>query len=147
MERNPTLLIWYNVPETGKPRPIDGVCTDDSGVQRGLYSGETLTDIGRRYPNPVITEYAEFQTAHELAYSTKPARITGERFDEMLNVLPPYGYHHSAGFECFKMVERISGNMTDIFARFNTEYWHFVGRDTMSTTEIQAAILAARHKQ
>lgn len=144
MERNPDLLIWWKLP-SGMPQCIDGVCTDSDGIKRGIYSGETLEQIGKRYANPVITTIAEYNVAHESAWTTKPERITEEQYIEMLEVLPPLDWEHGKGWECFKLVERISGSITSIYARVGAEYWSFRGRDDMSAADIIAAVKEVQH--
>lgn len=142
--RNHDLLIWRKL-ESGLPSCIDGVFTDDNGIMRGLYSGETLEQLGKRYPNPVITTIDEYNVAHEAAWTTKPERITEEQYMQMLEVLPPLDWEHGKGWECFKLVERISGSITNIYARVGAEYWSFRGRDDMSAADIIAKVKEVQH--
>jgi len=141
----PDLLIWY-VRESGMPQSIDGVAIGSDGIQRGLYSGETLEEISRRYANPVITDYEAFQAVHDSAWTSDPAPITKDRFNEMLDVLPPLGYINDRSTESFKMIERESGNITGIYARLGESYWSFNGRDDMPHSEIIRRCAAIRAK-
>lgn len=135
MTKLPDMLIWY-IADHGNPRSIDGVYLDNEGVHRGLYSGETLEEIGRRYANPRLTTFDEFTEAHDAAYRSEPKEITEDRFYEMLNVLPPLGYAHSNGAESFKMCEMLSGAMTDVFARVGNRFWSFVDKRSIPHDEI-----------
>ena len=146
MTRNPDLLAWH-IADHGCPRPIDGVFTDDAGVQRGLYSGDDLPALQARYPGARITSLDEYDAEHDKAWTTEPARITAERFEEMLEILPPRQRVRAGAYESFKMIERLSGSITSIFARLGDSYWSFSGHDDMPHSEIIRRCAAVRAQE
>ena len=108
--------------QPGKPGIID-VAIERNGVLTGGYSGETLEAVQVRYPGAMIGELGPVCAASEEMFKSKPARITEERFIEMLEVLPPVGWVRRDGCESFKLSERTSGNITAIFARIGADYF------------------------
>jgi hypothetical protein len=63
-------------------------------------------------------EFAPLADAHDRQKFLTPARqITPERFDEMLNVMPPENWKRETGFQHFRMMEYTSGDYTEQFAK------------------------------
>ena len=105
--------------QPGKAGIID-LCIDG----KGQYSGETLEQVRLRYPGAEIGELGTVSEQSEEMFKSAPVEVTEERFDEMLNVLPPINWVRSAAGETsFKMIERTYGNITTIFARIGNRYF------------------------
>jgi len=94
----------------------------------------------RNYPdNPTFEEYLakakklfyrvmtheEFLTAERDFYINRPMEeITAERFNEMLNILPPICWTTIQGVEMFCMSEMLTGTYTDQYARVGDKYFN-----------------------
>jgi hypothetical protein len=101
----------------------------DTNPPRSHIQNETLEEIRARYPD---AEYIEFEKAIKISEDLHrlPVReITEKDFWEMLEVLPPAGWKQEPNCESFKLSERWSGNITDIYARIGERY--FTLRDTI----------------
>lgn len=135
-----TNLVFWHQPEESAPRVIDSVLIDDNGVQRGRYSGETLEQISTRYPNALIGDIDAVIADQEQACRTQPTACTEEDFFDALDMLPPEDWVTVNGVESFKMMERLSGRMTGIFARLGKTYWQFTDRCDLSAESIAEKI-------
>jgi hypothetical protein len=58
----------------------------------------------------------------EAQFLSGPEEITEERFQEMLNILPPVGWKNDSDGESFKICERTAGRLTAIFIRIGERY-------------------------
>lgn len=98
--------------------PDDGLtlhCSDDEAAVLARYAGAKR-----------MTCDAAFEAADAVAlarYRKDVTEITGQRFMDALNVLPPVGWTTRAGVESFRISERIWGNLTDIYARLGDRYF------------------------
>lgn len=72
---------------------------------------------------------------HEEHFKTDPEEITAERFQEMLNILPPVGWRNTSNGEVFRMSEHLAGNITSIFVRIGERYVTFADRRSMPHEE------------
>lgn len=113
---------------SAKTNSIIDTCTDEN-PPRSHIQRETLEEIRARYPD---AEYIIFDDAIKISEEKHrlPVReITEKDFWEMLEVLPPAGWKQEPNCESFKLSERWSGNITDIYARIGERY--FTLRDTI----------------
>ncbi|WP_448510079.1 hypothetical protein [Immundisolibacter sp.] len=139
-----TDLVFWHLPTNARvPSVIDAVMIDDQGAQRGLYSGETLDELASRYHEPKVADIADFMTMQESALRTQPEPSTEEHYTVALECLPPHDWRRVRGVEPFKMVERLSGRMTRIYAKKGDSYWTFVDRDDLSAEAIATKIEGA----
>lgn len=69
--------------------------------------------------------------------------ISEDRFDEMLNILPPAGWKTDSDGESFKMCEFTCGRITAIFVRIGQRYATF--SDRMSTPHRECCRRAAEY--
>lgn len=125
------------------PSLIDVARVNDQGETVTYFHGETLAALRERYPTAELIGIEEFDRIKEAALRTEPEPTTEEAFWEMLEVLPPLGWRRTTEGESFKMVERFSGRMTNIYARIGTTYWTFMDRDDMPHDEIMAKVKQA----
>ena len=91
-------------------------CTDEK-PPRSHINRQTLDEMKTRYPD---AEYIKFDDAIRIMEENhcRPVQETTEaHFWEMLEVLPPAGWKQEANCESFKLSERWSGNITNIYAR------------------------------
>jgi hypothetical protein len=114
------IMAFYEPGATG----IIDVATADN---RGMLSGETLDQIRERYPTAQLMDideaYQQSASARHAKYVHGPKEITAERFEEMLNVLPPEGWKRSTGSQSFKICERMTANLTAIFCEIGGRYF------------------------
>lgn len=59
-------------------------------------------------------------------YCTGPQRITVERYEEKLGVLPPGKWTHSEGAASFHIIEHVSGDLVDWYVYCDGEYFTLV---------------------
>lgn len=62
----------------------------------------------------------------EKEYSKPWVKISEERFQEMLEVLPPENWRNTGNFEMFRMCEYMIGNYTSHFLRIRDEYFEAI---------------------
>jgi hypothetical protein len=83
--------------------------------------GKSREDTLKRYPEAKVMSFSEArekidQLAKEKYLEADPVEISAERFDEMLNILPPAHWVVGDSSSSFQMVERTSGAYTTAFA-------------------------------
>lgn len=135
------LIFWHMPTNANVPFVMAAVVVDDSGIYRGLYSGETLEQLAGRYIDPKMCRIDEFAAMRENAIRTGPTPCSEKHFTAALKCLPPLDWQRVNGVESFKMTERLVGNMTNIYARKGGDYWSFVDRDDLSAAAIADKII------
>lgn len=137
------MKVFYTPARAGRvPQVIDAVVLID-GEERGAYSLETLAQLDKRYPGVLVGDSEAVEREREAALRTDPEACTEEQFFEALECLPPMDWTRAGGGESFKMVERLSGRMTRIYARTGSTYWSFTDRDDMTHAAVMAKVTAA----
>jgi hypothetical protein len=119
----------------GRPGIID-LAIERDGVMRGGYSNESLDEMDKRYPGVQLGKLGPVAAASEDMFRSPPQPISEERFREMLEVLPPQGWHSGDGAESFKLCERTSGSITAIFCRIGDRYFEMQDSFTLPHNEI-----------
>lgn len=96
------------------------------------------------YPDYEPMSYDAFAAAQRGHYLDKPiTEVTAERWDEMLNVLPPMHWERADGVERFVMSEAIDGLFNEQYARCDDRYFSaVVNRRDRSTWLTRAKIEA-----
>lgn len=127
-------LVIY---QAGQVYAKTSVTTNDRGENWADYTGDPRTgkenDRAEDYlsklnreRDPQTPEYRiipqseampQIEAAAEAKFVTPWKEITQERWDEMLEVLPPQKWKTVRGVEIFQMSERTFGNITGHFAR------------------------------
>lgn len=95
---------------------------------RGFYSGKTLDELKRQYPDlEQITddEAYERQVANAI---TDPVEIDHHRFNELLGVMPPLNWRGDANSESFMLMEPKSGDVHLTLVRVKDRYFEFADR-------------------
>lgn len=71
---------------------------------------------------------------------TEASAITADRFDDMLNILPPSRWHSVWGFEVFHISERLTANIVSWYAKNGDQCFTFDQDATISDKEIKTLL-------
>lgn len=123
---------------------IDMAKAGPDGAPVGVHSNRTAADLERDYPGLLLGEYDEVTATMENERKTDPVEIDAEDYRFALEVLPPEGYSGSAAGESFKMIERISGRITTVYARLGKRFFKFKDLHTIKHDEIVAKIQSSK---
>lgn len=74
---------------------------------------------------------------------TEPKVVGAERFDEMLNILPPSRWYRGDFVEWFHVCERLSGDLVSWFGRTGDIYWEFQDLHNLPKEQIAAILTGA----
>lgn len=69
-------------------------------------------------------------------YITPAKEIDADRFNEMLEVLPPDNWQRMDGGEYFQMSELYAGNVTSYFVRHHDKYYEFRETTWMNPSQV-----------
>jgi hypothetical protein len=86
-------------------------------------NGRTIEELRAEYPDVMSLSIDEAYARTEAYHRRAPWRITGERWDYMLGVLPPVNWRSGEGGESFMLSERTCGSITAICYREGNEFW------------------------
>lgn len=139
--------VFYTPATAQQPR----VRIHDFAIQRedGSYVGEcggqSAQAMAERYGCTVLVgEYLAVKELEQQSLITAPKLIEEDRYDEMLNILPPMRWGSWQGVESFRMSEFYRGKITTIFARTSDgRFWEFMDNGYMSGDDIAAKVIAA----
>lgn len=110
---------------------------------RSQIGGSTLEELRTRYPDTEVIDIDDAIDRVDAAYRKPPARITRERFWQMLEVLPPDEWVSGINSESFKLSERTAGSITQIFCRIGDDYWELSDSFTLRHSKILELVRAA----
>lgn len=117
------------------------------GSIRGYYSNETPAEIAARHPGAVLIELedaaAQCHAAARAAHCTGPVEIDRERFDYLLEVLPPSRWTRAGDCESFHVCERITSNIVTWAVRRGARYFEINEEASKRHPEIMALVDAA----
>ncbi len=113
---------------------------DRSGVLVGHYSGETLEKIRLRHPDAALGEWDDVYAEIEASCKTEPIAISADEFLKALNVLPPVRWTQRSDSESFKILERLYGSITAIYARIEDRYYTFSDNIALPHDEVVSHI-------
>ena len=82
----------------------------------------------------------EAQAAH---YLNDWKEITADEWQDALEVLPPEKWQTVAGVEIFRMMERLTGNITAHFARIGDRYFCANRRTSADYADLAAEVASA----
>lgn len=120
-----------------QPYSLGMIYTDSKGVHRvladyWLYENEehktlldTLTDFSVPVEVVTLSQYQAMIKQYNRRYHSKPEPITSERFDEMLNMLPPMNWRKAGDYEVFCFMEAYSDTVHEWFARSGGKAYSF----------------------
>lgn len=84
-------------------------------------------------------ELVTFEVAYQRysdSFIAPPVEISAERFNGMLELLPPLDWHIGASSQSFRLMEMTCGNVTAIFAVYGGRYFELCDRVTLTHDEI-----------
>lgn len=137
---------------------------DSEGVERCAYTSGRRENDPREYTveeyltmlnakrEPGSPEFiaADWDTVNKAMRSEEDAsvitpwkEITEERYDEMLNVLPPEKWQTVDGVNIFRISEYYSGNITDHYAALFGKYFYRTCRTTTPYSVLAAEVKEA----
>ena len=139
--------------------PFRGVTTsatylDAKNEERVAYSGFLYTTtkvdltlaeyLEHRKDKPfIVLTWEEFEPMlmeFNNSLKTKPVEITEERYDYMLEVLPPSRWQNIRGASVFHVCERIHNNLVSWFVQIGKKYYEFVDEASLSKTKLESII-------
>lgn len=139
--------LYFYVP--GKCHPQDvavliGSCSCLDGKPsidqyRGEYSGKTFEEFKAECPSVLLLEWEDMQEYFFEAAKKPVSEINEERYNDMLDVLPPLKWRSQGGNSSFMLSEMYTDNITDIFAKIkidDSNYRYFTLRDKVSLSQI-----------
>ena len=91
-------------------------------------------------------ELAKLFTTYEHSQFTQPIACTAERFDEMLNILPPCQWDRVRGVEMFHMSERLYGNVVTWFFNYYGDYYTCDQLATTPRDELAEMVINAHNR-
>jgi hypothetical protein len=115
---------------------IDLCVFDSSGTLRGRCSGQTLVELGGRYPGIELGEFDLVLAEKERQTQTSPEEISQRRYIQALEAMPPMHMRSAGGWESFRMSERYSGRVTAVYATNHRQYFTFLALDTLTHEDI-----------
>ena len=96
----------------GRPGIIDAV---HPNTGRGVYGNRSLAEIREEYPGAEVGDFDEVANASDGFYRRGPEQCSRDHFLEMLEVLPPQQWVRRGDVQTWKMLERTSGRITNIY--------------------------------
>ena len=123
---------------------VDRVVTDPCGKYIGAYSGKDLAELMEEYGHPQIEvlSWEEAAQLHRAKFIAPPKRISEERFDYLLNVLPPCKWTRYSLAESFHVSEHITDDIVTWCVRLGGSYWELA--DTCHLTHDQVVDLVTK---
>ncbi|WP_183046758.1 hypothetical protein [Salmonella enterica] len=136
------LVFWNNT--SAYPDWREAYLVD--GVYRACPSAEGWT-LEQLNASGDVFELMPFEDAYQRYCDSccQPvAEITAERFNDMLEVLPPldWNFNESGGAQSFKLMEMYCGNITSIFAQYGDRFFELRDRVTLAHRDIIARVRA-----
>lgn len=122
-------------------------CTRTNRVLDDVRPGETPEEAIARYAEEfggelVVVGLGEAFRLQEEAAKTEPSEISGEEFDDKLNILPPRGWvpGFGDGASSFKICEPYIGKVHSIYAKLNGRFFTFRDDVRMAHDDILAKV-------
>ena len=125
--------------------PFCGYCQnvvlmDDKGKKSIPYTELTYEDYLKSHADCILIscrKYDELLNEFLEETSSQPAQeITGDRFYEMLECLPPCSWYRGAIVEYFYVCERLTFNLVSYFCRIDDRYFEFIDYDNKTHDEV-----------
>ncbi|MCP2234015.1 hypothetical protein [Erwinia aphidicola] len=96
----------------------------------------TLEQLNADGGNFEMVTFEEAYQRHCDTYILAPVEISAERFNDMLELLPPLDWHIGASSQSFRLMEMTCVNVTAIFAVYGGRYFELCDRVTLTHDEI-----------
>lgn len=111
----------------------------DEGTGRGHYGGESLDDVRSRYKDVEVVSFEVANRRIEDAIIRGPREVDVDRFDYLLNVLPPCRWTRRGDTESFYVSERITGSVVTWGVRIGERYFELRERTCWSHQDVIAS--------
>ena len=111
----------------------------------GRYSGKPIAALMAENPGAILVDRETQEESIRSAARTDPKRITRDRFDDMLEIMPPDHWNRRGGSESFNLIEHTVLDVAATFVRIGDEYWEFEDRADLPHSERVARI--TEHKK
>jgi hypothetical protein len=99
-----------------------------------------FSEVQRKHPEVKILTWEEVEPmimeAAIALYVSPPKVITEERFNDMLEILPPMRWKQRSGAESFMISEALTHNIRSIFCRIGDTHYEMCDVDSLSHDEI-----------
>jgi len=108
----------------------------------GVYSGKLASDLIEEYKDRnckimLMSEAVLLVKEHNLTkYVKPPTPITRERFEDMLDTLPPLNWRVGSTSESFMFLEALTDNIRSIFCRVDSNYYELANVETLTHADI-----------
>ncbi|VVT47232.1 hypothetical protein UYSO10_1299 [Kosakonia radicincitans] len=113
------------------------------GEWRSKFGGKTLAQMREDMPDMELIATAEAVKRQNEGHRLPWEEITGERYSDQLEMLPPVHWRTWGSCESFKSPERYSADVTRIFAKFRGRFFECRDLVTLTPQEIYESILSA----
>lgn len=135
-------IIRTDVPFTGTAQSIllpDGTVAWSGGKTVDEYAAD------RGFPVRTVSddEMTEMVRAYTETLRSPPTPISAQRWDDMLNVLPPCRWRQHDGVELFHVSERITDDLVNWFAKVGEHHFSMVDRASADAGALATAVKAA----
>jgi hypothetical protein len=141
------MKVYFVPASNGRvPQVIDEAIPRLDGNFCGRISGKTIEQFRERYPTIELGDVDVVIAQKEAMLRSEPTPCTKDQYFDALVTLPPLGFTHVQGYESFKMEERFSGRMTNIYVRATGGFFYsFMDVDTLSHADIIARVKQSKH--
>lgn len=134
--------IYVN--SAGKVEVLDEVVDGRCFYANSPFETEKARLAEKGYQLELVSQ-EEAQRRQDESYITEPVEVSAERFDEMLNVLPPRFWVRGGYWESFQLMERTCGNVTLTLVRRRDDgkerYFEFEDRMGVPAPYLQEKVI------
>jgi hypothetical protein len=137
MNINECTHVFY-VP--GELNVIDCAWQPDGVNWQTAINATPMAEVIERYPTAQLMTWDEviplIQEGSYAKYKSAPVEITEDRWDEMLNVLPPMKWRSGRGAESFMISEALTLDLRSIFCRIGDRYFEMTDKQSLTHEQI-----------
>lgn len=107
------------------------------GVQFSQYGDKKISDYDQAVCKVVnLEELDQLMEEHNKSLVTPPEEVSEERYNNMLEVLPPCRWHNSGSKTYFHVSERLTGNLVNWFCSTSGKFFSFTQDASISTEKL-----------
>jgi hypothetical protein len=118
---------------------------DDNGLSICFQSD--LEEMKRLHGEVYVITFGEFMTLKKQWSQenciTKPTEITKEKYNDMLEILPPENWRNIYELEYFQMCEYYMGNYTSYYSKYCGKFYTFRNQAWLKPDEVFKIIASA----
>lgn len=131
---------------------INSTYVDHKGVERMMYTGETPEECMQRNAkeNPNLVTDVGLETILAGYYQslvTEAKEVDQQRYNHLLDVLPPCRWHRSSIGDIFHVSERITGNLVTWCGSLRGKFYEFVDFADADMDHLREKISKAFHRR